>query len=158
MRYLKSISLLAVLLLAACCAGCEQETLSSSGIKQATVQVKTQSNGLTMEQSNIAQRLQEDNLPGSLKHLYVISAFSGDVILYSTVRGKVTSSGKRLKPYSIAGDRDYNEWFRAGPETFAGGNQVNLAPTKEVVQDDGTFGSSVEYIYWWDSKGVYHQH
>jgi hypothetical protein len=29
--------------------------------------------------------------------------------------------------------------------------------TAEVIQDDGTYGTSVDYIYWWDSKGVYHQ-
>ena len=30
--------------------------------------------------------------------------------------------------------------------------------TDEVVQDDGTYGSSIPYLYWWDTKGVYHQH
>ena len=30
--------------------------------------------------------------------------------------------------------------------------------TLEVVQDDGTYGHSSEYLYWWDTKGVYHQH
>ena len=30
--------------------------------------------------------------------------------------------------------------------------------TTEVIQDDGTYGSSVPYIYWWDTKGIYHQH
>jgi hypothetical protein len=26
------------------------------------------------------------------------------------------------------------------------------------IQDDGTFGDSDPYIFWWDSKGIYHQH
>ena len=30
--------------------------------------------------------------------------------------------------------------------------------TPEVIQDDGTFGDSMNYLYWWDVKGVYHQH
>jgi hypothetical protein len=30
--------------------------------------------------------------------------------------------------------------------------------TSEVLQDDGTYGSSCEYIYWFDSKGIYHSH
>ena len=32
------------------------------------------------------------------------------------------------------------------------------ARTAEVLQDDGTYGSSIPYVYWWDAKGVYHQH
>jgi hypothetical protein len=27
-----------------------------------------------------------------------------------------------------------------------------------VLLDDGTYVSSVEYLYWFDAKGVYHQH
>lgn len=45
------------------------------------------------------------------KHLYIISACSGQVIFYSSVYGKVT-----------------------------------------------TYGSSVPYIFWWDTNGIYHQH
>lgn len=30
--------------------------------------------------------------------------------------------------------------------------------TTEVLGDDGTYGQSGDYLYWWDSKGVYHQH
>ena len=30
--------------------------------------------------------------------------------------------------------------------------------TSEVLQDDGTYGYSMDYLYWWDAKGVYHQH
>lgn len=128
---------------------------SSTGVKQAKASIDVQASGMTVEQENIANRLKADNLPGSIKHLYVISAFSGDVILYSTVKGKVTSSGKRLTPYSVAMDAHY------GSERWDG-FVVNLSGaekrTPEVLQDDGTYGSSVDYLYWWDSKGIYHQH
>jgi hypothetical protein len=30
--------------------------------------------------------------------------------------------------------------------------------TTEIIEDDGTYGDSVAYIFWWDTKGVYHQH
>lgn len=30
--------------------------------------------------------------------------------------------------------------------------------TGEVLQNDGTYGDSSPYIYWWDARGVYHQH
>lgn len=141
---MKALTILAVLLLA----GCDIQTApSSAGIQQATVHIAPQASGMSIEQENVARRLEEDNKPGAIKHLYVISAMSGDVLLYSTVRGKVTSSGKRLKPYMLA--HESVQWVQLGDGRNA---------TNEVVQDDGTFGSSVEYIYWWDSKGVYHQH
>lgn len=124
---------------------------STSGVTATVVAVPKQSNGLTIEQENVRDRLILDNKPGAIKHLYVISAFSGDVLLYSTVRGKVTSSGKRLSPLTVIGNghAGYMEGF-AIPSL---GQR-----TAEVLQDDGTYGSSIEYLYWWDARGVYHQH
>lgn len=127
---------------------------SDTGVKKATATVQTNADGHTAEQMNIIGRLAEDNRPGSVKHLYVISAFSGQTIIYSTVRGKVTSGGKRLTPTAVV----------ANGTTFADsyGIPVNIGGlncrTTEVLQDDGTYGSSSEYLYWWDTKGVYHQH
>ena len=135
--------------------GCDVQSnppQSASGVKKATVQVPTNPDGLTTEQQNVRERLLEDNKPGSVKHLYVVSAYSGQVIIYSTVRGKVTSSGKRLTPTSLMGGERMN----------SGGFPVQIGReekwTTEVLQDDGTYGSSSEYLYWWDTKGVYHQH
>lgn len=129
---------------------------SSTGVSEARATIQTQASGLTIEQENIKRRLETDNQPGSLKHLYVISALSGDVILYSTVKGKVTSSGKRLTPYSVAAqDGQAVDSEHRGIKVDIGGY---VRRTGEVLQDDGTYGSSVDYIYWWDSKGIYHQH
>jgi hypothetical protein len=126
---------------------------SSTGVKKATAKIQTQASGLTIEQENVKRRLEEDNKVGSIKHLYVISAMSGQVLIYSTVKGKVTSSGKRLMPNSIAVQRG----------TSADGFQIKFPNgdyqyTGEVMQDDGTYGHSSPYVYWWDSKGIYHQH
>lgn len=117
---------------------------SASGVQQVTTQVQVGNDGLTVEQRNVRDRLGMDNKPGSIKHLYVISAYSGQVILYSTVKGKVTSSGKRLTPTSVENREGY------GFQVPALSNQL----TAEVLQD----GSSVEYLYWWDVQGRYHQH
>lgn len=117
---------------------------ASTGVKKAQADIAVGTDGLTTEQCNVKKRLEEDNKPGALKHLYVISAMSGQVLIYSTVDGKVTSSGKRLtSPVT----------FKHGDRGESGGDFVVPA-----LQDDGTHGSSVEYVYWWDSKGVYHQH
>ena len=128
-----------------------REPMSSSGVKKATTTVQTDLNGKTIEQNNIIGRYAEDNKPGSIKHLYVISAYSGEVLMYSTVKGKITSSGKRLTPTSVLGA---NPNYGANNYVSIGNNNY---VTDEVIQDDGTYGSSIEYVYWWDSKGVYHQ-
>ncbi len=112
----------------------------------------TGSDGLTTEQRNIGDRLKEDNKPGSIKHLYVISAYSGQVIIYSTVRGKVTSGGKRLTPTTVATTNPASG--KNGISVYMDGEEYR---TGEVLQDDGTYGTSGDYFYWWDTKGIYHQ-
>jgi hypothetical protein len=84
-------------------------------------------------------RLEMENTPGAIQHLYILSAYSGQVLLYSTVKGKVTSSGKRLSPTQRA----------------VTGYSADYHP--ELIGDDGTYGTSIEYLYWWDVKGVYRQ-
>lgn len=138
--------------------GCENTTStprSSSGVKKATTTVNVGTDGLTVEQRNITARLKEDNTPGAIKHLYVISPYSGEVIIYSTVKGKVTSGGKRLTPQTvsaIAGQcvGDAHEGF---PIDINGQNKY----TSEVLQDDGSYGNSSDYLYWWDVNGRYFQ-
>lgn len=137
--------------------GCEeaqrQPAESTAGVKKAQAVVQTDLSGHTAEQNNVSRRLLEDNKPGAIKHLYIISAASGQVIIYSTVKGKVTSSGKRLSPLTIVAGSSGEYRMPAIPFEIGGGNYG----TSEVIQDDGVYGSSVEYIYWWDSKDVYHQ-
>jgi hypothetical protein len=134
--------------------GCEnKEMKSDTGVKKASAVVKAGSDGLTAEQRNVKKRLEKDNEVGAIKHLYVISAYSGQVVLYSTVDTKVTSSGKRLTPKTVNGN---------GLENPGNSNFVNINgdkyTTNELIEDDGTFGSSIEYLYWFDQRGAYHQH
>jgi len=129
---------------------CQQTATSASGIDKKTVSVATDAEGWSIEQRNVAQRLKIDNLPGAIKHLYIISPYSGQTILYSTVKGKVTSGGKRLTPDKLRSQSDSN------PFEITIGNRSYY--TSEVLSDDGTYGSSSEYIFWFDAKGLYHQH
>lgn len=130
-----------------------QDPQSDSGVTKAEVQVQTDASGLTIEQKNIQERYKRDNTPGSIKHLYIISAYSGQVLIYSTVKGKVTSSGKRLNPTSVVdATSGYSRTY--GFNVNIGGRNCR---TTEVLQDDGTYGSSIEYLFWVDTKGVYHQ-
>lgn len=141
----KAFLLLSALSLFACADTVE----STSGVGKATATVTIGSDGLTVEQRNIKARLEQDNLPGAIQHLYVISAYSGQVILYSTVKGKVTSSGKRLTPIHLDSDGTMTPAFRSGGDVWH---------TDEMIGDDGTYGSSEPYLYWYDVNGRYHQH
>lgn len=141
--------------------GCDEPTqrrvpVSNSGVKQARTTIETSPSGHTVEQDNIIKRYKVDNTPGSMKHLYIISPMSGQVILYSSVEGKVTSSGKRLTPKTVVAGRygDGGAWRYGMSVEIAGEDHK----TTEVIQDDGTYGDSVEYLYWFDTRGVYHQH
>ena len=150
---MKYIGIVAAIVAMLFVAGCEDgRPVSDTGIGQVTATVVTGSDGMTSEQRNITKRIALENQPGSVKHLYVISAQTGSVLLYSTVDGKVTSSGKRLAPYRVNG--------RKG--ATAGAFEVQFGPTtyftSEVLQSDGTYGSSIPYLYWFDIRGVYHQH
>lgn len=126
---------------------------SDSGVKKATVKIKTDVSGHTVEQQNIIDRVSQDNQPGSIKHLYIISPYSGQVILYSTVRGKVTSGGKRLTPKTVTNSPYTSEWSGMGVTI----NDQKYR-TEEVLQDDGTYGDSGDYLFWFSSNGRYHQH
>ncbi len=132
--------------------GCEnQPAKSTSGVCKATAKVPTGPDCLTSEQRNVRDRLTEDNKPGSIKPLYVISAYSGQVLIYSTVKGKVTSGGKRLSPSSAS-------VYGGSPTGFAVDFGGSTAYTNEVLADDGAYGSSMDYLFWWDTNDVYHQH
>lgn len=135
-------------------AGCRMNgnnPVADSGVTKVSAKVATGSDGMTTEQRQVKRRVEEDNKPGAIKHLYVISAMSGQVIIYSTVKGKVTSSGKRLTPTSVSSGGDFPDSI----PVELGGRTYH---TPEVLQDDGTYGSSISYLYWWDTQGRYHQH
>ncbi len=115
----KVFSLLLVVLSLLSCGIASQQS-SDSGITKATIHVKTDADGHSIEQKNIMERLERDNDPGSIKFLYIISSFTGDVLQYSTVRGKVTSGGKRLSPKTV------NAAQSAGSSNVTGYNVVNI--------------------------------
>ena len=146
MKSLKLITILAALAFSA----------NAFAVKPVNVKVPVNSKGMTIEQKNVADRVIRDNKPGSIKHLYVISAMTGDVLIYSSVKGKVTSSGKRLQPKTVnTQDGRYVSSDQKGIKVKRSNGTYR---TGELLGDDGTYGSSVPYVYWFDQKGVYHQH
>jgi hypothetical protein len=92
------------------------------------------------EIENIKARLELTSNPGALGFVLLMNDM-GQPILYAAVKGKITSSGKRLtSPFDC----------RVG-DTSAGCYN-GMAPS-----DEGTFGSSDPYIYFWTVSGQYYQ-
>ena len=146
------------------CVRMEQTPVSSSGVSQKTAKITTDIDGYTVEQKNIVNRLAIDNKPGSVKHLYLVSPFNGRQIFYSTVKGKVTSSQKRLTPKTVNwrrngyyDDKNTNEKFGISDNGIAVSVNDRWCVTNELIQDDGVYGDSSEYIYFWNENGQYMQ-
>lgn len=88
------------------------------------------------EIENIIKRLQLTSDPGLIGYVVLLNE-SGQPILYTTVKGKVTSGSKRLtKPF---------DWV-TGTNTYV-----------DAPSDEGTYGSSNPYIYFWSQSGQYVQ-
>ncbi len=147
------ISIISSIILFTSCGVNTQQT-SDSGVTKASTAVQTDATGKTIEQANIIERLKRDNQLGSIKHLYVISSYTGDVLQYSTVKGKVTSGNKRLSPKSVNGN--------SGALANINYNTVNIGGysyiTDEVLDDGGAYGESGNYMFWFDTQGNYHQY
>jgi hypothetical protein len=139
----------------ACNDGGAYQQKSDSGVTKASVQVQTDGSGKTIEQENIIERLKRDNQPGSVKHLYIISSYTGDVLQYSTVKGKVTSGSKRLSPKTVNNSVGFQSSFGSTNPVSLNGTQFY---TDEVLDDGGAYGESGNYMFWFDAQGNYHQY
>lgn len=94
------------------------------------------------EINNIKARLELTSDPG-LTGFVLLMNEAGQPIMYTGIKGKITSGSKRLtKPYQkIHCDRGQ-----------AYGDCIVKAPS-----DEGTHGSSAPYIYFWTTTGQYIQ-
>lgn len=131
-------------------AACENQPSSSADPKsqQAAVgsrmadAVIQQSGGVNAEQDNIAKRLKLTMNPGQIGFVALFNQ-AGAPIAYYGVKGKITSSGKRLtSPDQLRVLENDSGWS----------NSVVTAPS-----DEGTYGSSADYAYFWTTDGQYVQ-
>jgi hypothetical protein len=125
-----------------CTAGEPTQAGSDAGVQKAVAVVQTDAAGHTVEQNNIIKKYAMDNDPATIRFVYIISPYDHKVISKFTAVGKVTSSGKRLTPTEVGSPSGgYRNW--AMPVVIAGEQRY----TGEVIQDDGTYGTSAEYLY-----------
>lgn len=93
------------------------------------------------EIDNIKRRLELTSNPGQLGFIILLNEM-GQPVLYTSVKGKVTSGSKRL----TAPDRASSSW--------GGGNNTVVRASSS---DEGTWGSSGEYIFFWTVNDEYIQ-
>ena len=128
---------------------------SDSGVSKTSVSVKPAVNGLTVEQWAITEKIARDNRPDTLKYFYLI-AQNGQVVMHDVVKFKLVSSGKRLTPRNVVdtyplnyiGDSSTNS-YNGFPFTMNG----RVAVTQETLEDDGTYGDSGQYFYYFTTAG-----
>lgn len=97
--------------------------------------------GDSLERRNIIDRLELWNNDNKVSYIYLTEY--GKVMAFYTIKGKVTSSGKRLTPNDQLKGCDGGEW--------------NQECVMEAPSLDGTYGSSDSYIFFWTTEGAYVQ-
>lgn len=115
-----------------------KKVTQSQKAKEAAETIKFTENA---EIENIKRRLELTSDPGLLG--FIVLFETGQTIAYYAVKGKVTSSGKRLTAPVQRWAIDRGKWS---------GSQLGPAPS-----DEGTWGSSNPYIYFWTINGEYKQ-
>lgn len=142
---MKILSVAALVVISIGLTGCTDTAPKSTKVTEATKanraaeSIKFTENA---EIDNIKKRLELTSSSGLLGYATLLNGV-GQPIAYYTVKGKITSSGKRLtKPF---------EWARHD----CGSNDC----TDDVAapSDEGTYGSSSPYVYFWTTSGQYIQ-
>ena len=132
-----------------------QPQTSSSGAQTADVskqfRIPVNAEGNTAEQQNIMDRQKITSDPTKVMWMHLVD-LNGRIYLRTPVRGKITSSTKRLEPVSCAAGVSGGEY----KETY-GARTPEGHRTSELIQIDGTYGSSDPYVYWFDPRGYYYQ-
>lgn len=130
------------LAIAAACslAGCNDETPSVKSVQANKAREAANSLNFTenAEIENIKRRLELTSKPGLLGYVVLLNEM-GQPVLYTTTHGKPTSGSKRLTE----------------PDRMD--CHANGCLNRAASSDEGTFGSSGEYIFFWTSSGQYIQ-
>jgi hypothetical protein len=123
-------------------AGCPETEPSAKNVQAAKAAAVANSIQFTenAEIDNIKRHLELTSKPGLLGYIVLLNE-SGQPVYYSTVKGKVTSGSKRLTRPD-----------RATAEGRGANNVVMASPS-----DEGTYGSSGEYAFFWTTSDQYVQ-
>lgn len=132
----------AALMLAACDAPTAQPTVKNAQANKAAQAANSIRFTENAEIDNIKKRLELTADPGKFGFVLLLNN-AGQPILYEGVKGKITSGTKRLT--------DPQQRISCDKGQYRGDCFV-IAPS-----DEGTYGSSSEYVFYWNTDGVYRQ-
>lgn len=131
------ILLFAVPLLAGC-PDDEPRTAKSAQAQKAAEAANSISFTENAEIDNIKSRLQLTANPGLLGYAVLLNEM-GQPVMYTGVKGKITSGGKRLT------------------RTQQVGGSYEHPTVSDAPSDEGTYGHSGEYVFFWTPAGQYIQ-
>lgn len=125
-----------------CSSGVAQTPVKNEQAKKAEAAANSLSFTDNAEIDNIKSRLELTANPGLLGFIMLLNE-TGQPILYEGVKGKLTSGSKRLtKPYQRV------KWDCG---------QYSCDKEVPAPSDEGTYGSSGEYIFYYNTTGQYRQ-
>ena len=135
---------LAGLFLTACNEGGKSPTPKSVQSQKAEAAANSITFSENAEIENIKKRLELTADPGLLGFVILLNE-TGQPVMHVGVKGKITSGGKRLtKTYEVKSNWDCGQAIECDHELPA-------------PSDEGTHGSSGEYIFFWTTSGQYIQ-
>lgn len=146
MRAFHALALCAAMPLLMANQGCDGAAAPASTKQAESQKAADAANSITFvenaEIDNIKRRLQETSSPGKIGFIMLLND-AGQPIMYASVKGKLTSSGKRLTApvRKLRWDCGANICDHESP-----------APA-----DEGTWGHSDNYVYFWTVDGQYYQ-
>ena len=157
----KQITVALLFILSTCIVSClgpvtaEPPQTASSGATTVNVgkqfRIPVNAEGNTAEQQNIMDRQKITSDPTKVIWMHLVD-LNGRIYLRTPVRGKITSSTKRLEPVSCAAGEMGGQYASVYGEKTNSGQR-----TSELIQIDGTYGNSDPYVYWFDPRGYYYQ-
>ncbi len=135
----KSLLIASLLAVALASAGCDHTVSAKS---QQTAKAAEAANSINFAENaeidNIKKRLELTSNPGAVGFVLLMNE-AGQPIMYTAVKGKITSGSKRLtEPDRVDG--------------HASGENIRAS-----ASDEGTYGSSNPYIFFWTTNGQYIQ-
>lgn len=148
---MKKIALFATILALPLAACGERAAPSAKDAQAAKAQERANSLSFTenSEMDNIERRLRLTSNPGQIGFVLLMNEM-GQPVMYTSVKGKITSGSKRLTR---------TEQSVCIPQQDSDGSRNGMCSYERVAapSDEGTYGSSGEYIYFWTVDGQYVQ-
>lgn len=124
--------------------GCDRQRSKPKNIQASKAELAAKSVKFTRnaEIDNLKRRLQLTGEPGKVGFITLLNS-AGQPIIYTDVKGKVSSGTKRLT----------KTWRKVRCDK----GQAIGDCVVQASGDEGTYGSSAPYIYFWDTRDKYYQ-